>query len=174
MRCPICRGHNTRVLDSRMTEGGEAIRRRRMCTDCNRRFTTKERPEAEIRISVTKADGSKVPYQREKVLAGVEHACYKLPISETAIQRAVDQVEGDIVQNNDRGVTSEQIGSYVGRALRSLNQVAYVRFMSVHRKFANVDEFVEVIRDVQEDVARETPSQQPLFSDTKAQAESAG
>ena len=150
-----------------MTEGGEAVRRRRMCTDCKRRFTTKERPEAEIRISVTKADGSRVPYQRDKVLAGIEHACYKLPISETAIQRAVDQVEGDIVQNNDRGVSSEQIGAYVGRALRSLNQVAYVRFMSVHRKFANVDEFVEVIRDVQEHVARETPSQQALFTETK-------
>ena len=167
MRCPLCQGHNTRVLDSRMTEGGEAVRRRRMCTDCKRRFTTKERPEAEIRISVTKADGSRVPYQRDKVLAGIEHACYKLPISETAIQRAVDQVEGDIVQNNDRGVSSEQIGAYVGRALRSLNQVAYVRFMSVHRKFANVDEFVEVIRDVQEHVARETPSQQALFTETK-------
>ena len=165
MRCPLCQGHNTRVLDSRMTEGGEAVRRRRMCTDCKRRFTTKERPEAEIRISVTKADGSRVPYQRDKVLAGIEHACYKLPISETAIQRAVDQVEGDIVQNNDRGVSSEQIGAYVGRALRSLNQVAYVRFMSVHRKFANVDEFVEVIRDVQEHVARETPSQQALFTE---------
>ncbi len=174
MRCPLCQGHNTRVLDSRMTEGGDAIRRRRMCTDCNRRFTTKERPEVEIRISVTKADGSRVPYQREKVLAGVEHACYKLPISETAIHHAVDQVEGEIVQNNDRGVTSEQIGAYVGRALRSLNQVAYVRFMSVHRKFAGVEEFVEVIRDVREHVARETPSQQTLFNEKTARAESAG
>jgi transcriptional repressor NrdR len=153
-----------------MTEGGEAIRRRRMCTDCDRRFTTKERAEVEIRVSVTKCDGSRVPYVREKVLVGVERACYKLPISDEAIQRVVDRVEGDIIQNNDRGVTSEQIGAYVGRALRALNQVAYVRFMSVHRKFAGVEEFVEVIRDVREHVAREIPSQQTLFNETKARA----
>ena len=163
MRCPSCKGSHDKVIDSRLTEGGEAIRRRRVCITCGRRFTTKERTENELRLGVIKADGGRVPYQRDKILTGVERACYKLEVTEKDLQELVDRVEGDLVQNHEREVTSEQIGLYVGRHLRLLNQVAYVRFMSVYRKYNNIEEFVEEIRDVKARVAQEIPAQQSLF-----------
>ncbi|UCF34228.1 MAG: transcriptional repressor NrdR [Phycisphaerales bacterium] len=163
MRCPSCKSSKNKVIDSRLTESGEAVRRRRVCLDCGRRFTTKERIEDELRLSVVKTDGTRVPYQRDKVLHGAERACYKLDVSDTQLQELADRVEEELLRNHDREVTSEQIGLYVGQQLRRLNQVAYVRFMSVYRKYNNVEEFVEEIRDVKELVAQEIPSQQSLF-----------
>ncbi len=104
-----------KVIDSRATDAGTAIRRRRVCTSCKRRFTTKERIEEELRLTVIKTDGSRVPYRREKILAGVEHACYKLPIDTSRREELVDAVEGDIFRDHDREVTSEKIGEYVAR-----------------------------------------------------------
>lgn len=164
MRCPACNNHNAdKVIDSRATEGGGVIRRRRVCTTCGRRFTTKERIEEELRLSVIKKNGSRVPYRRDKLLAGVRHACYKLPIEPEAMERLVDAVEGDIFRDNERDVTSEQIGRYVTTHLRHLNQVAYVRFMSVYRQFDNVEAFIDEIRDVKARAAVECPHQQTLF-----------
>ena len=163
MLCPSCKENRNRVIDSRLTENGSAIRRRRNCLVCNRRFTTKERVEQELRLSVIKLDGQRVPYQRDNVLNGVEHACYKLEVSEEELQRLVDGVEEDLFSRHDREVSSEQIGAFVGMRLRQLNQVAYVRFMSVHRKFHSIDEFVDEIRDVRERTALESPEQQSLF-----------
>jgi transcriptional repressor NrdR len=163
MRCPSCKSSKNKVIDSRLTESGEAVRRRRVCLDCGRRFTTKERIEDELRLSVVKTDGTRVPYQREKVLRGAERACYKLNVTDMQLQGLADRVEEELLRNHDREVTSEQIGLYVGQQLRRLNQVAYVRFMSVYRKYNNVEEFVEEIRDVKELVAQEIPSQQSLF-----------
>jgi len=163
MLCPTCKENHNKVIDSRLTENGSAIRRRRTCLSCSRRFTTKERVEQELRLTVIKRSALRVPYQRENILAGLENACYKLEVSEEELQRLVDGIEEDLFANHDREVTTEQIGVYVGRRLRQLNQVAYVRFMSVHRKFQTVGEFVDEIRDVRERVAEESPAQQSLF-----------
>lgn len=163
MLCPSCREDNNKVIDSRLTESGTAIRRRRRCLACNRRFTTKERLEEELRLAVIKASGQRVPYQRDKVFGGIERACNKLDITDEQIQELVDRVEEDLFANHDREVTSEQIGAYVGHHLRRLNQVAYVRFMSVYRKYRTVDEFVEEISNVRLQVAQDSPEQQSLF-----------
>ena len=163
MLCPSCKQDNNKVIDSRLTEGGSAIRRRRRCLGCNRRFTTKERLEAELRLTVLKASGQRVPYHRDNVLHGIERACYKLDITDEQIEELVDHIEEDLFANHDREVTSEQIGSFVGQHLRRLDQVAYVRFMSVHRKYQTVDEFIEEITDVKAQVAQDNPAQQSLF-----------
>lgn len=163
MLCPACKGNDNKVIDSRLTEGGQAIRRRRQCIACNRRFTTKERVEEEIRLTAIKANGQRVPYNRDNVLAGIERACYKLDATEEQLQEAVDRVEEDLFSNHDREVTTEQIGYYVGQHLRRLNQVAYVRFMSVHRKYRTIDEFVDEIRNVRLAVSHDSPAQQTLF-----------
>lgn len=163
MLCPSCSENANKVIDSRLTEGGRAIRRRRVCQSCGRRFTTKERLEEELRISVIKASGQRVPYNRDNVVGGVDKACIKLDISEGQVQSLADRVESHIFSRYDREVTSDQIGWLVGRELRRLNTVAYVRFMSVHRKYASVDEFIEEITDVRERVAEDVPAQQSLF-----------
>jgi len=163
MLCPACKANNNKVIDSRLTEGGMAIRRRRVCQSCGRRFTTKERVEEELRLTVIKASAQRVPYNRDKILSGVERACTKLDITENDLQQLVDRVEEDLFNNHDREVTTEQIGYYVSRQLRQLHPVAYVRFMSVYRKYGTVDEFIEEITDVRERVAHESPAQQSLF-----------
>jgi transcriptional repressor NrdR len=163
MLCPSCKKNDNKVIDSRLTEGGTAIRRRRVCLACERRFTTKERLEEEVRLAVIKASGQRVPYNRDKVLGGIERACSKLEIAHEQLQQAVDRVEEDLFGNHDREVTSEQIGAYVGQHLQRLNPVAYVRFMSVQRKYSTVDEFIEEITDVRERVAHDNPAQRSLF-----------
>ncbi len=163
MLCPSCKDTNNKVIDSRLTEGGGVIRRRRVCASCDRRFTTKERVEQELRLTVRKANGQRVPYQRDNVYSGVERACFKLNITEDQIQQLVDHVDEELFANHDRDVTTEQIGAYVGLHLRRLNQIAYVRFMSVHRKFKTIEQFVDEITDVKLRVAQDSPSQQDLF-----------
>ena len=163
MLCPACKDNNNKVIDSRLTENGSAIRRRRLCLSCNRRFTTKERIEQELRLRVVKLSGQRVPYNRDNVLHGVERACYKLDVTEEDVQHLVDRVEEELFHNHDREVKTEQIGQYVGQYLRRLSQVAYVRFMSVHRQFRTVDEFIDEITDVRERAAEEISAQQSLF-----------
>ena len=163
MLCPSCKENRNKVLDSRLTEGGLAIRRRRICLACNRRFTTKERVEEELRLMVTKASEQRVPYNRDKIMAGVERASYKLDVSEEQLQNLLNQVEEELFANHERDVTTSEIGFYVGRCLRRLHPVAYVRFMSVHRKYKSVDEFIEEIREFQEQVAHDMPGQPSLF-----------
>ncbi len=163
MRCPSCSQDNNHVIDSRLTEGGTAIRRRRQCQVCNRRFTTKERLEEELRLTVIKAGGERVPYNRENILSGVERACYKLEVTEPQLQQLVDCVEEELFRHHEREVTTEQIGRYVTDRLRKLNPVAYIRFMSVHRKFSSVESFIEEISNVKVRAAQESPLQQPLF-----------
>jgi len=163
MLCPSCRENSNKVIDSRLTEGGAAIRRRRVCLACHRRFTTKERVEQELRLTVVKASGLRVPYNRENVLRGAERACYKLDIPDEQLQQLVDRVEEDLFSNHEREVSTEDIGGYVSRHLRQLHQVAYVRFMSVYRKFRTVDEFVDEISEFRARIAEDSPAQQSLF-----------
>ena len=163
MRCPSCKKNENKVIDSRVTEGGAAIRRRRVCIHCERRFTTKERLEEELRLMVVKNSKQRVPYNRDNVQGGVIRACTKLDVTDAQIAELVDAVESDLFSNHDRDVRSEEIGRYVGLHLRRLSPVAYVRFMSVHRKYSSVDEFIEEIADVRERVLQDSPDQQSLF-----------
>lgn len=163
MRCPSCKQNENKVIDSRITEAGAAIRRRRVCSSCNRRFTTKERLEEELRLTVVKNSRQRVPYNRDNVLNGVVRACTKLDVTDAQIEELVDAVESDLFGNHDREVKSEEIGRFVGLHLRRLSPVAYVRFMSVHRKYNSVDAFIDEITDVRERVAQDSPDQQSLF-----------
>ncbi len=164
MRCPFCKELNQdKVIDSRLSEAGEVIRRRRMCLACNKRFTTKERAEADIRLMVIKRDGSRVPYDRTKILTGIQRACYKRQIDEATLEKASYEIEDVIFKNADREVQSQFIGKVVGDRLRNLDPIAYVRFMSVYRQFRNLDELIGEAQEVKEFDATKAPGQQSLF-----------
>ena len=141
MRCPYCRHDETKVIDSR-TSADFAIRRRRECLKCSRRFTTFEKIE-ELPIKVIKKDGSRVPFNREKIREGLEKACYKRPVSEQQIESLISDTEAEEYENYEREVPSRVIGELVIEQLRKLDQVAFVRFASVYREFKDVNDFVE-------------------------------
>ncbi|MBE0534427.1 MAG: transcriptional repressor NrdR [Phycisphaerae bacterium] len=161
MRCPFCKEDNDKVVDSRSSEGGRVIRRRRQCLGCKRRFTTYEKIGESVKISVIKKDGSRVPYDREKVIAGIQKACYKRPVSADQIQEMADRVEEDVFRSYDREVSSRFIGERTMRHLRSVDKVAYIRFASVYREFTDAGELIdEVTRAMLES---EHPDQPDLF-----------
>jgi len=145
MKCPYCRADNDRVLDTRASEDGLAIRRRRECLDCKRRYTTYERIERAI-IKVVKKDGARVPFDREKLKLGLEKACWKRPISDAQLEAIVSEVENDVEAHFPSEVESRYLGELVMRRLRELDQVAYVRFASVYRQFEDVHDFVAELR----------------------------
>jgi transcriptional repressor NrdR len=138
--CPVCRTGETRVIDSRDDEN--AVRRRRECQSCKHRFTTYERPEAP-RLLVVKKDGRREPYSREKVLAGLRRASEKRPISESAMQEIADALERDLNARGEQEVQSSVIGELLMSALRNLDKIAYIRFASVYRSFADLSSFQE-------------------------------
>jgi transcriptional repressor NrdR len=170
MRCPFCDAEkdSLKVIDSRTCEGGRAIRRRRHCLACNKRFTTYERIEENIRLTVIKKDGSRVPFDRTKILSGLERACYKRPVQEEDLHRIVDEVEEDVHKAYDKQVPSTVIGQLVTERLRRLDQVAYVRFASVYRQFKTLDELVQEAKAVI-DAQRydDVPGQGRLFLEAK-------
>ena len=143
MMCPFCRHGETKVIDSRASQQF-VIRRRRECLDsaCGRRFTTYEKIE-ESPLKVIKKDGSRLPFDREKIRAGLEKACYKRPVSDSQIEAIICDIEADIYENFEREVPSRYIGEKVIDALRVIDQVAFVRFASVYREFKDVNDFVE-------------------------------
>lgn len=141
MMCPYCKHDETKVIDSRGSQD-YAIRRRRECLKCERRFTTYEKIE-ESPLKVIKKDGSRVPFDREKIRVGIEKACWKRPVSEESIERVVAEIEADLYENFEREVPSRYIGEKLMDALRHLDQVAFVRFASVYREFKDVNDFVE-------------------------------
>lgn len=145
MICPFCRVDNDRVIDSRTSPDGLAIRRRRECLDCKRRFTTYERVE-ELSLKVIKKDGGRVPFDREKIKRGLEKACYKRPISDDEIEKVVSAIENDVYSQFETEVPSEFLGEAVMARLKALDQIAYVRFASVYREFKDVQEFVEELK----------------------------
>lgn len=148
MKCPFCKADNDRVVDSRSSENGWAIRRRRECQSCSRRFTTYEKAEQEIRLRVVKKDGSRVPYDGNRLLEGLHRACHKRPVSEEAIQRTVREIEDEVVAKFDTEVPSSFLGEKVMEKLAQLDQVAYVRFASVYREFKDVSEFVSEVQSM--------------------------
>jgi transcriptional repressor NrdR len=141
--CVFCRHDETKVIDTRMTESF-VIRRRRECLKCNRRFTTHERVE-ESSVKVVKKDGTRVPFDREKLRTGLEKACYKRPISVEQIDEIVRDVESDVHDNFEKEVPSRYIGEKVFNRLRSLDHVAFVRFASVYREFQDVRDFMQQV-----------------------------
>ena len=165
MQCPFCQASRDKVIDSRGAEGGRVIRRRRECLGCKKRFTTYERVEETVRLMVIKKDGGRVPYERQKIAGGLQKACYKRPISTESMDRLVAELEEDLFKHFDREVTSAYIGEAVSRRLRLLDKVAYVRFASVYRAFADVGEFLDEVQDVLEKAKHDTPGQQQLFKD---------
>lgn len=152
------------MLDSRPVEGGESIRRRRECEHCNRRFTTYERIEEVVRLMVVKKDGSRIPFDRNRIIAGIQKACYKRPISAEAIARIVDAVEEQVVQKYQREVPSTFIGEQVMHHLRQTDAIAYVRFASVYREFRDLGELVDEARDMMNHAQSKDPDQTDLFS----------
>ena len=173
MRCPFCNAdkESLKVIDSRTCEGGRAIRRRRECHDCTKRFTTYERIEQPIRLMVVKKDGRRVPWDKAKILAGLERACFKRPVPETELLRIADEVEEEVFNAHDREVQTAVIGQLVTDRLRRLDQVAYVRFASVYKQFKTLEELVDEARAVI-DARRyeDPPGQGRLFVDPAAPA----
>jgi transcriptional repressor NrdR len=141
MQCPYCRSDNDRVIDSRASDDGFAIRRRRECATCHRRYTTYERVE-EPAIKVVKKDGIREPFSREKIKTGLQKACWKRPISDDQIESILATIENEIYTNFDTEVASRQLGDMVMEQLRDIDQVAFVRFASVYREFKDVNDFV--------------------------------
>jgi transcriptional repressor NrdR len=165
MRCPFCDAdkESLKVIDSRACEGGRAIRRRRECLQCSKRFTTYERIEDQIKLTVIKKDGSRVPWDRAKVLDGLERACYKRPVEAGELMRIVEEVEDEIFRGHDKEVPSAVIGQLVTEKLRRLDQVAYVRFASVYRQFKTLDDLVQEAKAVLDAQRYDVPGQGRLF-----------
>jgi transcriptional repressor NrdR len=149
MRCPYCRGEKDRVVDSRTSGGGYIIRRRRECLSCGRRFTTYERVEA-MPLRLVKKDGTRVEFDREKILSGVMKACEKRPVSSQRIEEIVSEIESAVYNNFDKEVSAKHVGQLVMCKLREVDQVAYVRFASVYREFKDVSEFVNEVKPMLE------------------------
>ena len=149
MRCPFCSHPRDRVVDSRESGSGDAIRRRRECQDCGRRFTTYERIE-EIPYLVIKKDGRREAFDRAKLMAGLHRACEKRPVSAKALTQLVDEIEQLVQDSVDREVAASVIGERVMERLKELDKVAYVRFASVYRQFEDAQEFMAELRDLLE------------------------
>lgn len=163
VRCPFCKQDSDKVIDSRSTELGRCIRRRRRCQACGRRFTTYERIEETVKLAVIKRDGSRVPYDRTSIARAISRAAYKRPISSERIEQVVDEVEEYLVANFEREVSSQTIGEKVADVLRRVDLVAYVRFASVYRQFKDVGDFIDEAQDVIERSASDIPGQKNLF-----------
>jgi transcriptional repressor NrdR len=144
MRCPTCGHQEDKVIDSRSTREGRAIRRRRECLACAHRFTTYEYVEAST-LTVVKKDNRREPFSREKLISGIQKACEKRPVSSADVEDLVDRIESDL-QRIGPEVTSQQVGERVMEELQRLDEVAYVRFASVYRHFKDVNQFMEEIQ----------------------------
>ncbi|MDO5015203.1 MAG: transcriptional regulator NrdR [Clostridia bacterium] len=144
MKCPFCSNDDSKVIDSRPTEEGAKIRRRRECTKCGQRFTTYEIVES-VPLIVIKKDNSREPFDREKLFRGIMAACEKRPVSAQKMDEVVNNIESKLQNSLEREVRSAVIGELVMEALKDLDEVAYVRFASVYRHFSDIDTFMEEI-----------------------------
>lgn len=147
MKCPFCNQDNTRVVDSRPADDNTAIRRRRMCDACGKRFTTYEKVET-IPLIVIKKDQNREQFDRSKIEAGVLRACHKRPVSAEQIHRLVDDVETEVFNLEEREIPSSVIGEIVMDKLKDLEEVAYVRFASVYREFKDVNTFMDELKKI--------------------------
>jgi len=147
MNCPFCSHADTRVVDSRLGREGNNIRRRRECEQCLKRFTTYERVEEMLPL-VVKKDGRREAFDRQKIVAGMQRACEKRPVSIAAIEQFVDRLEQSLQESGEKEVPSNRIGEAVMAALHELDQVAYVRFASVYREFRDINEFMAELTEI--------------------------
>lgn len=150
MRCPFCKEDSDKVVDSRSSDAGRVIRRRRQCLACSRRFTTYEKVGESFKLCVVKKDNLREPYDRDKIIGGLQKACYKREVSAEQIQQIADKIETDIFRDFDKEVSSTFVGECVMKHLRHVDKVAYIRFASVYRDFKDagelIDEVTEAIR----------------------------
>lgn len=176
MHCPFCDAEkeSLKVIDSRTCEGGRSIRRRRQCLLCKKRFTTYERIEDPIRLIVVKKDGRRVPWDRSKILTGLERSCFKRPVPESELLRIVDEIEEEIFKTHDREVPTDIIGRMVTDRLRRVDQVAYVRFASVYKQFKTLEELMDEARAVIDARRFEDPEQGKLFLEPPVAGKSNG
>jgi transcriptional repressor NrdR len=147
MRCPFCSENHDRVVDSRESRDGATIRRRRECLSCGRRFTSYEQIE-DIPYMVVKHDGTREEFSRKKLLGGLLKACEKRPIALRQLEGIVDQAESMLNEREDREIPTTEIGAFVMERLKELDQVAYVRFASVYRRFEDIDAFLDVVKSL--------------------------
>ena len=155
MYCPNCQHTESRVLESRSTESGQSIRRRRECLKCKQRFTTYERIES-VPITVIKRDGSRESFDRAKLLRGILRACEKTKISYQKVEGIIDTIEAKLQQNSGKEFSSSEIGELVLQSLRWENEVAYIRFASVYRKFQGIKDFVETLNHLQSENSQDS------------------
>jgi transcriptional repressor NrdR len=160
--CPFCGHNDDKVIDSRASDGGRVVRRRRECIACEKRYTTYEKVEETARLMVVKRDGTRVPFNKENVLKGVLAACGKRPIPDEAKRALVDEVEEELHREFDREVPSRAIGERVMQKLAPLDKVAHVRFASEYYQFENVGQFVEELKEL-DSRPREVKDQAKLF-----------
>ncbi len=147
MKCPFCSHENTRVIDSRPAEDNNSIRRRRVCDECGKRFTTYEKIET-IPLIIIKKDNNRETYDRAKLEAGVLRACHKRPVSAQQITTLIDEVENEIFNLEEKEIPSQTIGELVMNKLKALDMVAYVRFASVYREFKDINTFMDELKKV--------------------------
>jgi transcriptional repressor NrdR len=169
MKCPFCGDPNTQVTDTRENEDGEVVRRRRRCASCDKRFTTYERIDLKM-PHIIKRNGIRSEFDHDKLTGSMKLALRKRPVTLEALEASVDRIEAKLLSMGEQEVSSEKIGELVMRELKKLDKVAYIRFASVYRNFADVDEFSEVIREVKSRPKRsrstdpgETNSENDLF-----------
>jgi len=162
MKCPFCKEDRDKVVDSRSSDGGRVIRRRRQCLVCKKRFTTYEKIGEGFKLYVVKKDNSRVPYDRSKIVDGLQKACYKRPVSAEQIQRITDKAEEVIFRSFDKEVSSTFIGESVMKQLRRVDKVAYIRFASVYRNFRDAG---ELIKEVSEAITEPEPVAQLMLFD---------
>ncbi|MCX8012566.1 MAG: transcriptional regulator NrdR [Desulfobacterota bacterium] len=147
MKCPFCRHLENKVVDSRLSRDGIVIRRRRECLNCQRRFTTHERIE-EIMPMVIKKNGDREPFDRNKILVGIQKACQKRPISAENIEGIVNRIEEFLQEKGEKEIPSSVIGEKIMQELHSLDEVAYVRFASVYRSFKDLTDFMSEVKEL--------------------------
>jgi transcriptional repressor NrdR len=147
LKCPFCQHLESKVSDSRLVEDGDAVRRRRECLECGKRFTTYERLD-EIPLLVVKKDGRLEVFNHNKIITGVFKACEKRPIGLETIEDLVDSIERELRNRTDHEVTSKRIGEMVMERLRELDEVAYVRFASVYREFRDASKFIQILKNL--------------------------
>ena len=140
MKCPFCSTLESKVIDSRASAAGDVIRRRRECEQCAKRFTSYERVE-DVFPPVVKKDGAREPYDRQKLVLGLRKACYKRPVAVEKIEEVVDTIERELVESDKKEISARDLGEKVMAHLRTVDEVAYVRFASVYRSFRDLDEF---------------------------------
>lgn len=162
MICPYCAADNDKVIDSRASEGGLVIRRRRECLVCSKRFTTYERVEKTSRLAVVKKDGRRVAFDSQRVLSSVQAACGKRPVSEELKAKLVQEVEDEVHREFDREVPSSEIGARVAQRLRAMDQIAYIRYASEYYDFRTLDDLAHELSELRSRPV-DLPNQAPLF-----------